>query len=177
MKPYSNTITNPFLCDECQQLGYCRQNRESAVESLLPKYYKFLSLPNPDRHLLEDVEIMNIVPVKTMVKDHNTVSGKKLQQAHDLFHQHEFEQASYLYRDLLMQRADYTEATVGLAASYYFLKQYEEASSIASTLSDYSFEYKLSDFLDACVQASIKPAIHIGKKKATKNSKTKVKIQ
>ena len=50
--------------------------------------------------------------------------GKKLQQAHDLFHQQEFEQASYVYQDILETRNDCDEVRIGLAAAFYFLGKY-----------------------------------------------------
>jgi tetratricopeptide (TPR) repeat protein len=154
MKPYNETNSNPFLCDDCQPLGYCIKNREAAIESLLPKYYKVLSDPNPDYDYMKDADIVNLVPVKAMVKDYYTPSGKKLQQAHDLFHQNEYEQASYLYRDLLTQRADYDEAAIGLAACYYFMKQYEEAAAIVTGFSRFSIDNKIAQFLEACARAT-----------------------
>ena len=53
------------------------------------------------------------------------------QHAHDLFHQDEFEQASYLYLDILQSRSDCNEARVGLSAAYYFLGNYNQAVSYA----------------------------------------------
>jgi hypothetical protein len=38
--------------------------------------------------------------VRTDIKEATTKFGKKLKQAHDLFHQYEFEQASYMYLDI-----------------------------------------------------------------------------
>ena len=154
MQPYSDTTKNPFLCDSCQQLGYCRKSREAAIAEMLPKYYKVLSELNPEYHFMKVSEVNNIVPIKTMVRDSNTNAGKKLQQAHDLFHQEDYEQASYLYRDLLTQRADYQEASVGLAASYFYMKQYEEAAAVASGINDFDFNKHLSKFLDACERLS-----------------------
>jgi len=154
MKPYSNTINDPFLCSDCQKLGYCRKSREGVIEDLLPKYYEVLSKHNPEHHYMKDIDITNLVPVKTMVKDFMTTAGKKLQQAHDLFHQKEYEQASYLYRDLLTQRADYHEAVIGLAVCYYFMKQYEEAASIALSINHYSFDRYASQFIDTCSHAA-----------------------
>lgn len=154
MQPFSDTTKNPFLCDSCQQLGYCRKSREAAIAEMLPKYYEVLSELNPEYHFMKGKEINNLVPIKTMVRDSNTDTGKKLQQAHDLFHQDEYEQASYLYRDLLTQRADYQEAAVGLAATYFFMKQYEEAAAVASGINDFEFKNKKVGFLDACEYAS-----------------------
>jgi hypothetical protein len=150
MQSYSNTTNNPFLCDDCQHLGFCRKNREKAIEDLLPLYYEVLSKPNPEYDYMKDSDIANLIPLKTMVKDYYTTSGKKLQQAHDLFHQDEYEQASYLYRDLLTQRSDYQEASIGLAACYYFMKQYEEAAATVVTVDSVSLKSSIPEFLNAC---------------------------
>ena len=154
MKPFSATTNNPFLCDSCQQLGYCRKSREAVIEEMLPKYFEVLSKPNTEYHYMKYTYIDNMVPIKTMIRDSNTVAGKKLQQAHDLFHQGEYEQASYLYRDLLTQRADYQEAAVGLAASYFYMQQYEDAATVASGINHFDFNKHLSKFLDACERAN-----------------------
>jgi hypothetical protein len=156
--PYNNTINDPFLCSDCQQLGYCRKSREGIIQDLLPKHYEILSKSNPEHHYFKDIDISNLVPVKTMVKDFMTTAGKKLQEAHDLFHQNEYEQASYLYRDLLTQRADFYEAAIGLSACYYFMKQYEEAASVASGVNHFAFGKVLPQFLDACANAALKLA-------------------
>jgi hypothetical protein len=154
MKPYNSTINDPFLCSDCQQLGYCRKSREGVIQDLLPKHYEGLSKPNPVHHFMKNIDITNRVPVKTMVKDYMTAAGRKLQMAHDLFHQNEYEQASYLYRDLLTQRGDFHEAAIGLSACYYFMKQYEEAASIALSINHYSFDRYVSQFLDTCAHAA-----------------------
>jgi len=154
MHPYSNTINDPFLCSDCQQLGYCRKSREGVIQDLLPKHYEVLSELNPVHHYMKDIDIANLVPVKTIVKDFMTTAGKKLQMAHDLFHQNEYEQSSYLYRDLLTQRADYHEAAIGLSVSYYFMQQYQDAASIATSVNNYFFDRHLTQFLEACAHAA-----------------------
>jgi hypothetical protein len=150
MQPYSSTTNNPFLCNDCQKLGYCRKSREAAIAEMLPKYYEVLSKPNPQYHYMKDTDIANLVPIKTMVRDSHTNTGKKLQKAHDLFHQYEYEQASYLYRDLLTHRADYQEAALGLAVCYYFMKEYEEAAVTVSYVDSVSLRKSIPEFLNAC---------------------------
>jgi hypothetical protein len=150
MNPYDQITNNPFLCKDCQQLGYCRKSREAGKVHIKLMQYTIASSLNPKYSYMKDTDITNLVPIKTMVKDYMTTAGKKLQEAHDLFHQNEYEQASYLYRDLLLQRGDYDEATIGLAASYYFMKQYEEASSIAISINTHAYNKFIQQFLDAC---------------------------
>ena len=118
---------DPFLCERCQPFGYClesasrKNNRLSIVE--IQKQIK------SENTGLTDREIAQWVPLRTMIKDANTKFGKKLQQAHGLFHQDEFEQANYMYQDMLETRNDCDEVVIGLSASFYFLNKYEEACS------------------------------------------------
>ena len=72
-------------------------------------------------------EISNIVNVRTDIKERSTQLEKKLQHAHDFFHRDEFEQASYLYLDIIETRTDITEAWKGICASFYFIGKYVEA--------------------------------------------------
>ena len=118
---------DPFLCDRCQPFGYCLESagRKNNYKSIA-EIQKEKKLENTG---LTDREIAQWVPLRTMIKDANTTFGKKLQQAHELFHQDEFEQANYMYQDMLETRNDCDEVIIGLSASFYFLKKYEEASS------------------------------------------------
>ena len=111
----------PLLCDHCKAYGYCIGEANVKLDDLFIE-------PASER------EIRNWVNVQTEVKEVGSSYSKKLQQAHDLFHQDEFEQASYLYLDILQSRNDCTEASVGLSASYYFLENYKQALSYASYL-------------------------------------------
>jgi hypothetical protein len=120
---------DPFLCNECQVLGYCKAARE---RSRLEQLRQRLSLNKMKKNIpLTKREISHWVPLRTTIKDANTRFGKKLQQAHELFHQDEFEQASYLYLDMLQSRNDCEEIKIGLAASLFFLGQFEAAANAA----------------------------------------------
>jgi hypothetical protein len=141
------------LCSKCQKHGYC-----------ISKYYKhpttneLIPLPNIDsigsgitmydQATITDREISNIVNVRTDIKEASTKFGKKLQRAHDLFHQDEFEQASYMYLDIIETRTDIKEAWRGICASYYFMAKYDEA--VAACLN--SNTYFESNFVDRFVK-------------------------
>jgi hypothetical protein len=126
---------NPFLCDKCQKHGYCmekfykREDNNKLVPKNINQSNNRESFKLIDKTPITDREISNIVNVRTDIKEANTKFGKKLQHAHALFHQDEFEQASYIYRDILETRNDVTEAWRGLCASLYFMGNYEEAVS------------------------------------------------
>ena len=134
MKTFS-TKTEPYLCEQCKPFGYCRL----AIKKL-----------KVEEESLSDSKIENWVPIRTSIKDHSTHFGKKLQQAHDLFHQQEFEQASYLYLDMLNSRNDCDEIKIGLSASMYFLEKYEDAANVAIKLDYFYRSNFLSMFITTC---------------------------
>ena len=143
---------DPFLCSKCQKHGYC-------IEKFFkhPETNQLIPIPHSesDGHAvinmaITETEISNIVNIRTGIKEATTKFGKKLQQAHDLFHQDEFEQASYMYLDIIETRSDITEAWRGICASYYFLGKYEEAVAASlnpNTHLDSSF---VSSFVKGC---------------------------
>lgn len=105
-----------------------------------------------EKKVSTETEISNMVPLTTAGIYSSGIFGKKLQQAHDLFHQQEYEQASYLYRDLLMTRADCEEIILGLSSCFYFLKEYERALYFISSLSGIHNTYIIG-FTNACLNA------------------------
>ena len=135
--PYSFK-DDPFVCPECRKAGYC-------IERAKSKTQLYVEVPE-----LNDNDIVKYVPVKTTIKDASTKFEKKLQQAHDLFHQDEFEQASYIYADMLETRNDCNEIIIGLAASLYFLNKIDEAASTILKL-DHWYENGFRDkFISVC---------------------------
>ncbi len=134
--PNKVTIEIP-LCDRCKQVGYC-----------LAKYEN--SPSNRKKRQLTEKEISAMVPIRTTFRDRSTRFGNKLQQAHDLFHQDEFEQASYMYRDMLETRNDCDEILIGLAASFFFMKQYEAAADIGIKMSNYRMNEFSNSFVSLC---------------------------
>jgi hypothetical protein len=146
---------DPFLCSECQKHGYCTAKfyKHPATNELvpIPNESNKRGLKLDDQTPITEREISNIVNVRTDIKEGTTKFGKKLQQAHDLFHQDEFEQASYMYLDIIETRTDITEAWRGICASFYFLGKYDEAVAAclnSNTLLNSSFENR---FVKGCV--------------------------
>ena len=125
---------HPFLCNRCQPYGYCL----AAVENF------------KENSPLSDRQIAQWVPIRTTVKDATTKFGKKLQHAHDLFHQDEFEQASYMYQDMLETRNDCNEVKIGLAVCFYFLKRYEDAAGVAMKVNLFFNNDFLNKFINQC---------------------------
>jgi hypothetical protein len=122
-----------MLCERCQLLGYCIADSIITLseEKLMP---------------ITDAEIRNFVNVRVEKKEATTMLGKKIQQAHDLFHQDEYEQASFLYLDILQTRNDINEAWAGLAACNYFLAKYDEAVIAFANLYIFSSEDFIKKF-------------------------------
>ena len=147
---------DPFLCDKCQKNGYCIEKfyKHPEINELIP-------IPNSEsigRSLIKlkdiapitDREISNLVNVKTDIKEAATKFGKKLQKAHDLFHQDEFEQASYMYLDIIETRNDITEAWRGLCASFYFMGKFEDAVSACMKINSYIGNSIVDRFIKGC---------------------------
>ena len=155
--------SDPLLCSECQKHGYCTAKfyKHPATNELIPipniKSNK-RGLKLDDQTPITDREITNLVNVRTDIKEANTKFGKKLQHAHDLFHQDEFEQASYMYLDIIETRADITEAWKGLCASFYFLGKYKEAISACMNINSYYGNTLLDRFIKGCEE---KAKIHL----------------
>jgi hypothetical protein len=166
----SNKALDPFLCERCQPFGYCLESAGRKKKSLsIDEIQKQIKLENTG---LTDREIAQWVPLRTTIKDANTKFGKKLQLAHELFHQDEFEQANYMYQDMLETRIDCDEIVIGLSASFYFLKKYEEASSTILKLSSLSNQHYPNRFSIQCeikLKKEKKEKINIGENIVSNN--------
>ncbi len=158
-----------LLCEKCQQYGYCiaADERKKPVKlvkkSKLQKFNKIIPL--------SEREISHWVTLRTSIKDANSLFGKKLQQAHDLFHQQEFEQASYVYQDILETRNDCDEVRIGLAAAFYFLGKYEEGGIIAYRQNEKSYSTIADKFIRQC-EKKLAEQITINKKPSIKKTST-----
>lgn len=126
-----------ILCSACKVFGYCtkyyyldeKTNQVQPIEH--NSIYKEPISHINSKVLLGKNEISELVNLRTEIKEANTSLGRKIQNAHDLFHQDEFEQASYLYQDIVATRSDIQEAWRGLLACFYFLGKYDEAISVS----------------------------------------------
>lgn len=129
-------ISDPFLCSDCQHLGYCRKYGKEN------KYLSNIGISKPQSTIeafsrppsLTEVMVSNWVPIQASAEYAGSPFRKHVQEAHDLFHEEEFEQASYMYQDMLASRKDCDELIIGLAASLFFLGKYEEAAGVIARL-------------------------------------------
>ena len=105
----------------------------------------------PDRNkLLPDSQICNWVPIRYMAQDSSTPSGKRLSQAHELFHQDDYQNALDLYKELLETRNDFQEAWIGLAVTQYMLGNYDEALTASYRLHEWRYRVFLNIFSKQC---------------------------
>ena len=109
---------------------------------------EFVKLTN--HNVVSDSKICNWVPLRYMAQDSNTPNGIKLSQAHELFHQDEYEKALNIYLELLETRNDFQEAWVGSAVSNYMLANYEEALIAIQKLHEWRYRDFINVFTKQC---------------------------
>jgi len=146
---------DPFLCSKCSKHGYCIEKfyKHSTTNELIPISKiesNGIGVKLDDQTPITEREISNLVNVRTDIKEATTKFGKKLQQAHDLFHQDEFEQASYMYLDIIETRTDVTEAWRGICASFYFLGKYDDAVAACLNANTHLESAFVSRFVKGC---------------------------
>ena len=156
----SYPVLKKDLCSDCKKLGYCRLygSPNTATKTTIKKPNEVPPIivqtkPKPFVYwetIITENHIANWVPIRARVTGKLSSSGKKIQQAHELFHQHEFEHASYIYRDLLEGRNDYHDAWLGLAVSFFFMQQYEEATVAMQHLDGTIYDDNVNSFLTLC---------------------------
>gem|GEM_PF-2315037 len=150
---------DPFLCNECRALGYCKQQgriSESEKVDLMDFISKQIGdfdnvSTETDQKIATDKEIRSWVPVIAYNKNGSIQIVKRIRSAHDLFHQGEYEKAKDLYQEMLESRANEVEILVGLAASLYFLNKFEEAMAIAERITGYFNEFT-QYFIASCIK-------------------------
>lgn len=141
-------LEDPFLCTECQKLGYCRrfrEEREKTEEAAERKRASFV---------MEDAAIRNLVPL-----DAKNVKGKYSRQhlvvAYEAIHQKDFETAILHLMAVLESGEERDAAQLALAVSHYFLKNYAKALEHASQYEEryYSRSNKMQDFIVHCANS------------------------
>lgn len=96
----------------------------------------FVGSENP----LDFNQLKRHVPIKIEYHSFSSLSDKKIQKAHDFFHQDEFEKSRALYKDFLQSRNDSQEAWLGLTICNFILGDYEKAYISSSNL--YTWRYR-----------------------------------
>lgn len=143
----STQVSDPFLCSDCQQLGYCRKYVKNSSKYSTTQSLRDYSNKPPS---FSERDISNWVPIRAASIYTGISFRKRLQDAHDLFHEEEFEQASYMYQDMLASREDCDELIIGLAASLFFLGKYEEAAGVITRLHGLLHHSKPDQFSELC---------------------------
>jgi len=111
---------NPFLCNDCKKLGYCRlaaeeHRKKAEAERLTKAIYR-----------MEDAEIRNLVPLNR--KDITSLYTRQHLETADLaFHQEDYETAILHYQAVLEGCPSQNTTHVFLAVCFYFMKDFESA--------------------------------------------------
>ena len=154
-EPIEHSTNNMPLCSSCKVHGYCvaKFYKDPHTNKLIPipeneSSRERLTISDIKRPIT-DKEVSKIVNLRTEYNA-GTKLVKKLQKAHDLFHQDEFEQASYMYLDIIETRNDSTEAWRGICASFYFLGKYEEAATACMNTNTGLGSWFTNRFIRAC---------------------------
>ena len=87
---------------------------------------------------LDYSKLKNYVPMR--VEHHSHTPATELQEAHNLFHQDQYEEAKLIYSDLLQSRNDFQEAWLGLTMCNFILGDLEGAYIASSNL--FIFRYR-----------------------------------
>jgi hypothetical protein len=103
---------------------------------------------NPNFENLENTKINQIdinrlkrfVPIRIDYYSLTSDTSEVLQEAHDLFHQDEYEKAKLIYKELLNSRNEIQEAWVGLSICNFILGEYENAYIASANL--YQWRYR-----------------------------------
>ena len=119
-KKYESDDDNPFLCNDCKKLGYCRlaaeeHRKKAEAERLTKAMYR-----------MEDAEIRNMVPLNR--KDITSPYKREHLETADLaFHQEDYETAILHYLAVLEGCPSQSTTHVFLSVSFYFMKDFESA--------------------------------------------------
>lgn len=113
-------LEDPFMCIECQKLGYCKERRQNMLSVNVNTWAKRPEAP------MNDSTIANLVPLNAK-DEKGRYSREHLTVAYDAFHQKDYETAELHFRAVLEVNARSTNANIGLAATCYFLKKFDEA--------------------------------------------------
>ena len=111
---------NPFLCNDCKKLGYCRLAAEEhrmkgEAERLTKAMFR-----------MEDADIRNLVPLNrkgitsAYIREH-------LETADLAFHQEDYETAILHYQAVLEGCPSQNTTHIFLAVSFYFMRDFESA--------------------------------------------------
>ncbi|MEO7446293.1 MAG: hypothetical protein ABIU55_12405 [Ferruginibacter sp.] len=121
------TSYDPFICDECKELGYCRKAKAFISESLEKDAFTArvnLEIAN---------QLDSVLPIQTTLKANNKLA-KTMQQAHDLLRHQDIESAYLLYRAITSDLYYHWEAFLGLSLCCFYTKEYEQAAYFASQI-------------------------------------------
>lgn len=121
---------------------YKKNNRQ---KKLIDFVSHIINPPIEDIFIINDKpfdlnKLKRYVPIRIEYYSMSSSSDKALQEAHDLFHQDEIENARYLYKEFVQSRNDSQEGWLGLTICNFILGDYENAYITSSNL--YFWRYR-----------------------------------
>lgn len=139
-------IKDPFLCDECQQLGYCKKGKIK---------YEFDNTTQISVAIIE--ELFNTLPLKTTLKYSQSYLARSMQSSHDALRETDYETAFLYYKTITSDGYYHWEAFLGLALCSFYRGEYLEAIRYAERIEiePYSgWEDALASFTELCLYKS-----------------------
>ncbi len=131
--------------DEGIYMSDWREFYEAANKRLIDYVAPVLN-PNFDTtqdNIINQIDIKRLkrfVPIRMDYYSLTSDTSEVLQEAHDLFHQDEYQKAKLIYKDLLNSRNEIQEAWVGLTICNFIIGDYENAYIASSNL--YQWRYR-----------------------------------
>ena len=143
-----------FYCDECKVLGYCKKAK-AHVETILYE-------ESFNARVNEDIakQLDHILPIKSTANFGNK-HAKLLQQAHNLLRLQDFESASTLYNDLILDNYYHWELLLGMSLCCFYTEKYDEAATYANQIrieSNETWSLAIQQFIQLCNSRKGNPA-------------------
>lgn len=152
-----DNLPDPFICDECKALGYCKMAR--AFTARYTNKDRFI--PGVNFEIVKQLD--RILPLRTTLKSNNKLA-KPMQQAHDLLRQQDFESAYLLYRAISSDLYYHWEAYLGLSLCCFYAEEYEEAAYFVNQIDSYDARYypvTTGQFTDLCERNAAEQVLDI----------------
>ncbi len=131
--------------DEGLYMSDGREYFEANNKKLIDYVWPILNpnFENQSNSIINQIDLNRLkrfVPIRMDYYSLTSDTSETLQEAHDLFHQNEYEKAKLIYKDLLNSRNEIQEAWVGLTICNFIIGDYENAYIASSNL--YQWRYR-----------------------------------
>ena len=163
------TISDEPLCDECKELGYCKETlameKRAKASSYIPEELPKVEMLKENKNVSSLKELLNLVPLHAHKGRFGDYTKKHLQTAYDAFHQEDYETALLNFLTVLETNSNVSDAFLGTAICYYMLGDFEKAlgySHYLENISRVGSELLLKSFFDLCATEKKKVEVNEG---------------